>query len=919
MDRWIEKKETRQALRMDLIGTLKEALTGKKLVRKENEIFEEIYKFSEAEKTNSSKFSKAEKVSFIGFGLLVLNIIILIFCYLNGFMNLRKVILSNSLFYILPVVNIPFINWILSTNENFWAFHKRKKVHFYLCCINAFLVLMQPVYTLIRSIMMGMILSIKPDEVLTFSMLVLLVYILLLAVLGAICIVIYSQLEPLLTSKTLKRQIELFKLSHFVDNREARDYKYDIDTIKDLETGKSILVKERDRMNQLEINGASGTGKTSSIFLPVIERDLDQKIKNKEKRQEEFVKLIKAGKATIKGPLTEFSEDAITPVGHTKNEWERNKKALGKVKKNYPDCGMTVIAPNASLIREIVRIAKARGIRVNVLDPMNDYSEFENVNTVGINPFYVPLNLSEEERAIYISQAANVFAEVLIATNQMNGAQSDVYFTDISLSVSSNVAAVVMLARNIEGKQAYIDEVQNCISDFSNLKDYIKTIKDHYKVNLNVLNDTKNSRNTIITADTLKEGQKEMENKDTSKITNTNDVKDNPYYMQLLFVSQELLGSGSKDMFSQARGLRNLINKVLQDTRIKRKLSEGQENLIEFDRILAKNEITVVNTAIELGKSSSTAFGLFFILLHKVSVLRRPEETRTPHFLWIDEASQYMHPCYEDMISLYRQYMTAVVITLQSLTQTQKSQATAYLKHVFLGAGTHVVFGRLSAEEMKLYSEMAGIERDIMEQKSHTSKSILTQEPSYTESVRNTPTISNTLEAADLRILDFQELTIFTTDNGRVLPGKQARVFFLNPDAYSNKKQRQILWEKLVPEAFVSNEELSDSDKGKEEAESMCEEQNVPKLVSTVVPEEEKETVLIQKTEQFGVIEESEEKINFENLSLEDIYALLRKGNADVKEQIPDQEAEKESKEEVAKDELLESMIGLNNLENIRR
>ena len=209
-----------------------------------------------------------------------------------------------------------------------------------------------------------------------------------------------------------------------------------------------------------------------------------------------------------------------------------------------------------------------------------------------------------------------------------------------------------MLARNIEGKQAYIDDIQNCISNFENIRAYLQIIQKHYGKNV------------------------------TQSFVNE-DTKKNPYYQQLLFVSQELLGAGSKEMFSQARGLRNLINKVLQDTRIKTKLSEKDEGRIDFDAMLSDNEIAVVNTAIELGKSASTAFGLFFILLHKVSVLRRPLETRTPHFLWIDEASQYMHPCYEDMISLYRQYGVAVAITLQSLTQTEKSSATAYLKNVF--------------------------------------------------------------------------------------------------------------------------------------------------------------------------------------------------------------------------------------------
>lgn len=868
----LKQKSSRESilyLKKDVLSVIKETLTGKKNITKDNEIFQEIYRFEEHDDKKHSKYSKMEKITFISLGMLLLNVVTLIVSYCYSYMGLQSTVLTNSITYIIVASISPFILWVLSTNENFWAFHQRKRIHFYLCCINMILVFMQPVYSFIRSILLAAVLCIKPDEMLTVKMLMLLAYIGILFVMGIICIILYSQLEPLLTSKTLKRQIELFKLSHVVDERDDREYKYDINTIKDLETGMAITVKERDRMNQMEINGASGTGKTTSIFFPVIEKDADQKVKNREKRQEELLKLIRDGKATIQGPLREFKESAIVPLGKTKAEVERNKKTLSKICKKYADCGMTIIAPNASLVIEIIKIMRARGIKVNVLDPIGDYSMYENAKMVGINPFYVPLGLSEEERVIYISQAATVFAEVLIATNQMNGAASDVYFTDISLSVSSNIAAVVMLAKNIEGEQAYIDDVQNCISNFENIRPYMRIIEKHYKISVlspYISNANHNDRDTEAFRRVKEKFQESGPNGELQK---------NPYYQQLLFVAQELLGGGSADMFSQARGLRNLINKVLQDTRIKTKLSEKDEGRIDFDHILSDNEVTVVNTTIELGKSSSTAFGLFFILLHKVSVLRRPMETRTPHFLWIDEASQYMHPCYEDMISLYRQYSVAVVITLQSLTQTEKSSATAYLKNVFLGAGTHIVFGRLSAEEMRLYSEMGGVIRENVEQRSYTTSSILTKEPGYTESVRNTPAITNVLEGSDLRLLDFQELTIFTLNNGRVLPGQLARVFFIKEEAYDLRNYRTILWEKVVPDAF------------KEQAAESKEETQATNRKTIYRPKEElKAETVIPVTETVNILKEvsqshalpgKEKKtsIPMENMSMEELFVLL--------------------------------------------
>lgn len=866
----ISKAKSMHRLGTDFFKMAWEALSGQKQITKENEVFKEIYHFEKSNEKKHSRYSRMEKIIFTGFGLLLINITTLLFSYGYTYLKLERIILTNSIIYMIIASLLPYILWILSTNENFWAFHQRKRVFFYLCCINLFLTVMQPVYSIVRNTILAGVLLIRPDEMLTIKMLMLLAYLGILLVMGIICVIIYTQLEPLITSHALRRQIELFKLSHVIDVREDREYKYDINTIKDLETGNAITIKERDRMNQMEINGASGTGKTTSIFFPIIEKDADQKVKNREKRQEELLKLIRDGRATIKGPIKEFRESAIVPVGKTKAEMERNKKALSKLWKRYPDCGMTIIAPNASLVVEIIKIMRARGITVNVLDPVGNYSIYENAKMVGINPFYVPLGLSEEERVIYISQAATVFAEVLIATNQMNGAASDVYFTDISLSVSSNIAAVVMLARNIKGQQAYIDDVQNCISNFENIRPYMDIIEKYY--NISILSPFAHSKNT-----NDRNTEAFAQAKVNLQANRSGELKKNPYYQQLLFVAQELLGSGSAEMFSQARGLRNLINKVLQDTRIKTKLSERDEGRIDFDHILRDNEVTVVNTAIELGKSSSTVLGLFFILLHKVSVLRRPLETRTPHMLWIDEASQYMHPCYEDMISLYRQYSVAVAITLQSLTQTEKSSYTAYLKNVFLSAGTHIVFGRLSAEEMRLYSEMGGIIREDVKQQSYTTSSIMTANPGFTESVRTTPSITNVLEGSDLRLLDFQELTIFTVNNGRVLPGKLARVFFIKEEAFDIRNYRTILWEKVVPGAFRDEtEEISEkSDKGSHKM--VYRKGGGPKAV-TVIPSTETVNVLKENSLEDPLLtEERKRSLDMDHMSMTEIFEMIRR------------------------------------------
>ncbi len=738
-----------------------------------------------------SSYTPMEIVSFVAVAMTLLNCAVLIYRYILAFCGLEKVVVINNFIVALLIAILPFIFWLRATDENFWAFHRRKRLFFSLALVHAALCLMQSVYSLIWSLIVPFILNHVPtNAAMTGNMVRLLAYLGEGILFIAMFILAYRIAEPLLKSKTTWRSIEVFKLKHIVDSRKDAENRYDFHAIIDLETGKPITVKENDRYVQTEINGASGTGKTSSIFLNGIWGDLNVKFKNREARREAFRKMIEEGRATLRGPLAEFDESAVIAIGEDERELKKNEKEIETIKSKYPDCGITVVAPNPDLNENVIRMAEARGFKVNVLDPVNSYSKWKYAKEMAINPFYIPFGLEESERVIRISQAASNFADVLIATNQMGGS-SDVYFTDISLSVSSNAAAVVMLANNLMGKQTYIDDVHECISDFGNLSKYVETIESAYGIKI-VVDDPRAKGENASTEARKKESAGKSDEK----------ARKNPYYQQLLFVKQELLGPGREAMFSQSRGLRNLMAKILQDPRIRKKLSADDASRIDFDGILSKNEITVVSTAVELGQSISTSFGIFFLLLHRMSVLRRPKATRTPHFLWVDECAQYVHPLFDDVIALYRQYRVAAVLTLQTLTQLEKHRDTAYLKNVFLGAGTHILFGRVAVEEMELYGKMAGQIREDIEQVSSSSNDVLASSPTYMESTRKTPTVSNVMEGSDLRILDFQELTFFTIDGGRVLYGKHARVFFLPDEAYDEMKQKEINWKALVPEAF---------------------------------------------------------------------------------------------------------------------
>lgn len=744
------------------------------------------------EQQDQVKFELAkDQVVTMFVGLCYAHFIFMIIKYTIMFIELTPIVVSSNLFYVIMASIGPFVVWIISTDTEYWNFWNRKTTFFYTCVFNSIAVIIQPLISIYWKVIVENVFKIPVTQAMTQGMVIFLAQYLMICATAATIAVIIICIKPLVLTDSMRKKIACFKLCHVYDFRKNKDTKFDLKIVKNLETGKVIPLKEEDRYVHIVVNGASGTGKTSSIFLPAVEQDMDQKLHNKQVREVKLIEMLLKKEAYFVGPIAEFDEYKVRPKKKYKAKFER-------IWKNAPDCGITIMAPNNSIIEDVIRLAEARDLTVNVLDPSETYDAYKNVLVRGINPFYVPLNLLEKDRTIRIESAATVFSDVLVAINEKSG-NSNEYFENITKQVSTNIATLCMLARNIEGRQTDITEIQLCMTNFDYIKQFVDIVERHFDMNVVAPNIVKKKGEAGQKADA--EALNITNFAENSKKSKR--AEENPYYQTILFIKSELLGAGSEEMFSQARGLRNLINKLLGDPRVKNCLAADKEHAIDFDKLYSENQVTLVNTALEFGSEKSRAFGLFFLLTHKTAALRRPKKNRTPHYLWIDEVAQYMHPALEDMFTLYRQYKTAVTIALQALSQTEKSNTTKYLKSVFLGAGTHIVFGRLSPDEMELYSAMAGSSEVDVEQKTTTQTSILSDNPTISDSERVTPTQKNYMEGSDMRLLDFQEVSILTIDRGRVLAGQFGKVAFLKSTAFQKKPYKKVNWEKLKKQVQI--------------------------------------------------------------------------------------------------------------------
>ena len=137
----------------------------------------------------------------------------------------------------------------------------------------------------------------------------------------------------------------------------------------------------------------------------------------------------------------------------------------------------------------------------------------------------------------------------------------------------------------------------------------------------------------------------------------------------------------------------------------------NRTNNLNYDNVLANGEITLVCTRRgDLGASVHTAFGLFFLLLMQYSVLRRPgnESSRIPHFLYIDEFSDFITHATTNMFTLYRKYKVGIIISAQNLRQLGEHSKSRYRETILSNCYNKFIFGNNSTEDNEWWSKEIG-------------------------------------------------------------------------------------------------------------------------------------------------------------------------------------------------------------------
>ena len=474
-------------------------------------------------------------------------------------------------------------------------------------------------------------------------------------------------------------------------------------------------------------------------------------------QKEMLVAMERDGKISYAPPndTNRFSINDCIPIvkdtaQKTGEEMERQlseiRQELEQIRMGISVCGITVLAPDDSLTDAVCRLCDARGTPYNRIDAVRQPDGTHKKNTVGMNPFYIPRQMDESARNQLIVKKAVIFSDVMQAITDLKG-KADSYFTGLNRQMIANLAILVMATVPVlRGRQATPSDLQEVINNFSLLPEYVDRLEDL-------------------------------------------DRSTKQYTFIVRYIREDLLGKGREKMEDQSRGTRNIINEFLLMP-ANREIFCSQSS-IDFDRALENGEVTVCNYNLASGDTDAVAFGLFFLLSFNNAVLSRPgtEDTRTPHFFYVDELPVLIHPSLEKNFSLFRKYRVSMMVAIQTLDQMEKNEITKYLKGVILGCAHIIVFGRSSLSDMEIFSSLAGV-RDVREEQYSTTETALTDDsPRLSFSSRESMTQKNAIEEIGIRMKDFQEVTFFTTRNGRPLPAISGIVSFLKPEDWDWRKR----------------------------------------------------------------------------------------------------------------------------------
>lgn len=447
-------------------------------------------------------------------------------------------------------------------------------------------------------------------------------------------------------SKDMKQSIWDYGGIDLSDKKQGHGpYTCDIYVCQNSETSEQITMPETSRYQSMFVCGASGTGKTSLVFEPLIARDLERKFFFREVSKEMGFTALKTGIATLNKPYdndylnTNFSLNMLIPTSGNEDVYKAYMKKMildSTSEITYRDCGVTVMSPDREISDHMISVCKNFGLSYNIIDPSDK-------DSIGLNPF------------------------VYDDTNK------------IAITISSVMKAMVDISKYELFKEL---QVIQAIENVSIL------LKEMYpKMNEGMLPNLEDMLKMFTNFDLIEKMCKILEHDEELK---------EKYNTQLVYFKNNFYKDAPNKRNTETfiSVVADILDRLLRVPGVKNILCNRHNN-INFDESLANGDITFICTRRgDLGATNHKAFGLFFLISMQNAVLRRPgnEKSRVPNFLYIDEFPDFICKATEPIFTMYRKYKVGTVISAQNLEQLNVSGAKQTIlsncaSKIFTGGG----------------------------------------------------------------------------------------------------------------------------------------------------------------------------------------------------------------------------------------
>ena len=446
--------------------------------------------------------------------------------------------------------------------------------------------------------------------------------------------------------------------------------------------GEIIYIPEKKRFEAVLVEGATGTGKTATIVEPMCANDIERRYFFRELSKKLGYNALQAGLATLNVPYSNdflnrnFTLSFLKPRDNRFSDYKDYVKDMLKYvdpetkEMYYRNLGFTLVAPDNACIERVRKVAAAYSMDVRVIDPMDP-------NSYGINPF---IGKDPAKVAAIISTVLKGMYEA-----DGGGGGDNIFFASVSQQAFENLAILLKLVypKVHNGEIPTLEDMLDILNNFDKAEELCEVLKKD---------------------PVLAEDYKSL----------IGYFEKNFYKPPVNIHGYEIAstyGSGRKETEKFVYGAITQLDNFLRNPGIKRVLCSRNNN-IDLDAALQNGEIiTACTRQGDLGEIHQKAFGMFVILSFKDAVLRRPgvEDSRTPHFIYIDEFPLYVNKDTEAFFTLFRKYRCGTLITIQNLSQLTKNSSLAYFKDVIVtNTKTQIVFGDLTAEESEFWSAELG-------------------------------------------------------------------------------------------------------------------------------------------------------------------------------------------------------------------